>query len=112
MVARPARPGRSGWPTGRATGPRSTPPWPATGLAGWESKLPSFTTGDSIATRVASATCVNALVAVVPGLMPGAADLTGNTGVKLKEGVTQSDSTRRAAARSTTASASTAWAGS
>jgi transketolase len=65
----------------------------ATGLAGWTSKLPSFTTGDSIATRVASATCVNALVDVVPGLMPGAADLTGNTGVKLKDGVIQSDST-------------------
>ncbi len=64
-----------------------------TGVAGWPSKLPSFTTGDSIATRVASATCVNALVDVVPGLMPGAADLTGNTGVKLKEGVIQSDST-------------------
>jgi transketolase len=61
-----------------------------TGLPGWEAKLPSFTTGDSIATRVASGTCVNALVDVVPGLIAGAADLTGNTGVKLKDGVTLS----------------------
>jgi transketolase len=60
------------------------------GLAGWEAKLPSFTPGDTIATRVASATCLNAIAGVVPGLMPGSADLTGNTGVKLKEGVTQS----------------------
>ncbi len=73
---------------------------------------PTFTAGESIATRVASATCVNALADVVPGLLPGAADLTGNTGVKLKEGVIQSDSTPPTAARSTTASASTPWAGS
>ena len=60
------------------------------GLAGWEAKLPTFSTGDQIATRVASATCLNAIAGVVPGLMPGSADLTGNTGVKLNDGVTQS----------------------
>jgi transketolase len=64
-----------------------------TGLPGWESKLPSFTTGDQIATRVASGTCLNALVDVVPGLIAGAADLTGNTGVKLQDGVIQSRDT-------------------
>ena len=64
-----------------------------TGLAGWESKLPSFTTGDQIATRVASASCVDALADVVPGMIPGAADLTGNTGVKLTDGVTQARET-------------------
>jgi transketolase len=64
-----------------------------TGLPGWESKLPSFTTGDSIATRVASGTCLNALIDVVPGLIAGAADLTGNTGVKLQDGVTQARET-------------------
>jgi transketolase len=63
------------------------------GLPGWEAKLPSFTTGDSIATRVASGTVLNALVDVVPGLLPGAADLTGNTGVKLKDGEIQSKET-------------------
>jgi transketolase len=62
----------------------------ATGVPGWEAKLPSFTPGDTIATRVASGTCVNALADVVPGMLVGSADLTGNTGVKLKEGVTQS----------------------
>ncbi len=60
------------------------------GLAGWEAKLPTFSTGDQIATRAASATCLNAIAAVVPGMLPGSADLTGNTGVKLKDGVTQS----------------------
>ncbi|HVN51450.1 MAG TPA: transketolase C-terminal domain-containing protein, partial [Acidimicrobiales bacterium] len=65
----------------------------ATGVAGWQSKLPTFTTGDQIATRVASATCVNALAEVVPGMIPGAADLTGNTGVKLSDGVTQASAT-------------------
>ncbi len=60
------------------------------GLVGWETKLPSFTPGDKIATRVASATCLNAIAGVVPALLPGSADLTGNTGVKLSDGVTQS----------------------
>ncbi len=60
------------------------------GLAGWEATLPTFTPGDKIATRVASATCLNAIAGVVPGLLPGSADLTGNTGVKLSDGVTQS----------------------
>ena len=60
------------------------------GLDGWEAKLPSFTPGDQIATRVASATCLNAVAPVIPGLLVGSADLTGNTGVKLDDGVTQS----------------------
>jgi transketolase len=60
------------------------------GLDGWEAKLPTFTTGDQIATRVASATCLNAIAPVVPGLLPGSADLTGNTGVKLKGAAAQS----------------------
>jgi transketolase len=61
----------------------------ATGLAGWQAKLPTFTPGDSIATRVASGDCLNAVIDVVPGLLPGSADLTGNTGVKLKGGELQ-----------------------
>jgi len=58
--------------------------WHATGLAGWEDALPVFEQGESIATRVAIEKAFNATLDVVPGLMAGAADLTGNTGTKLK----------------------------
>ena len=61
----------------------------ATGLVGWEDALPTFTVGDDIATRVASGTCLNALADVVPGLLPGSADLTGNTGTAMKGAVIQ-----------------------
>jgi transketolase len=64
-----------------------------TGLPGWDAKLPSFTAGDKIATRVASGSCLNAIVDVVPGLLPGSADLTGNTGVKLTDSVIQAADT-------------------
>ena len=61
--------------------------WEATlgsrGLPGWQDQLPTFTTDDHPATRVASQDCVTALAGVVPGLMAGAADLIGNTGTKL-----------------------------
>jgi transketolase len=56
----------------------------ADGLPGWESALPTFEVGAQIATRVASGTCFGALTAVVPGLLGGAADLTGNTGTAIK----------------------------
>jgi transketolase len=58
--------------------------WHATGLAGWEDALPVFEQGESIATRVAIEKAFNATIDVVPGLVAGAADLTGNTGTKLK----------------------------
>jgi transketolase len=51
------------------------------GLPGWEEKLPTWAPGDKpIATRNASKACFNAVLDVVPGLMGGGADLTGNTG--------------------------------
>jgi len=53
------------------------------GLPGWEAKLPTFAAGESIATRVASHDVLNAIIDVVPGLVTGGADLTGNTGTKL-----------------------------
>ncbi|HVE94315.1 MAG TPA: transketolase [Acidimicrobiales bacterium] len=53
------------------------------GLAGWETKLPSFETGAKVATRNALKTCLDAVADVVPGMVAGGADLTGNTGVKL-----------------------------
>ncbi|MFN8051272.1 MAG: transketolase [Acidimicrobiales bacterium] len=54
------------------------------GLDGWTSALPTFEVGEQIATRVALAKTLTALVDVVPGLMSGGADLTGNTGTELK----------------------------
>jgi transketolase len=54
------------------------------GLAGWDAKLPSWTPGDSVATRQAGAQVINAVADVVPGLLGGGADLTGNTGTLLK----------------------------
>ncbi len=54
------------------------------GLAGWETKLPSWSAGDPIATRVASNQVLDAIVDVVPGIVAGGADLTGNTGTELK----------------------------
>ncbi len=57
--------------------------WDATGIAGWESNLPTFEQGEKIATRVAIEKAFNASLDGVPGLLAGAADLTGNTGTKL-----------------------------
>ena len=55
------------------------------GLPGWENKLPSWPAGESVATRKASSACLNAMVDVVPGLVAGGADLTGNTGTSLAD---------------------------
>jgi transketolase len=59
-----------------------------TGLDGWETKLPTWSTDDKpLATRVASQKVLDAIADVVPGLVGGGADLTGNTGTVLKQGV-------------------------
>ncbi|MCY3578650.1 MAG: transketolase [bacterium] len=55
------------------------------GLPGWENKLPSWAAGESVATRKASSACLNAMADVVPGLVAGGADLTGNTGTNLTD---------------------------
>lgn len=53
------------------------------GLPGWESALPSWSPGEKIATRAAGKTVLDALAPLVPGLVGGGADLTGNCGVQL-----------------------------
>lgn len=58
--------------------------WHATGLAGWQDSLPTYGTDQSVATRVAIEQAFNATLDKVPALIAGAADLTGNTGTKLK----------------------------
>ena len=57
------------------------------GLDGWQNSLPVWEAGESVATRNAGKKVLNALVPVVPGLMGGGADLTGNCGVELDGGV-------------------------
>jgi transketolase len=61
------------------------------GLPGWESDLPTFTPKDGpLATRRAIKACLDATGAKIPGLIPGSADLSGNTGMLLKDALPQS----------------------
>jgi len=53
------------------------------GRQGWDAKLPAWSPGDSVATRSACSDVLDAIVDVVPGLVGGGADLTGNTGTHL-----------------------------
>lgn len=57
--------------------------WTSSGIEGWTATLPTFEQGEQIATRVAIEKAFNATLDGVPGLVAGAADLTGNTGTKL-----------------------------
>lgn len=54
-----------------------------TGLPGWSDALPTWQPGEAVATRNAGKAVLNALAPVVPGLLGGGADLTGNCGVQL-----------------------------
>jgi transketolase len=53
------------------------------GLEGWEKDLPVFKAGEKSATRKAVNVALTATAEKIPGLVVGAADLTGNTGTKL-----------------------------
>jgi len=55
------------------------------GLPGWEAKLPSWAAGESLATRQACSKVLDAISDVVPGLVGGGADLTGNTGTHVAD---------------------------
>ena len=57
----------------------------ASGRAGWQDKLPEWSPGESVATRKASNAALQALLADVPALTGGAADLTGNTGTTITD---------------------------
>jgi transketolase len=52
-------------------------------LGGWEQKLPTFESGKQIATREASKDVLDAVVDLVPGLILGSGDLTGNNGMAI-----------------------------
>ena len=77
---------RSTWEA-RAGDTIATPEWVAcwnqTGVDGWDDDLPTYEQGDSVATRKAINAAFNATLDKIPGLVSGAADLTGNTGTKL-----------------------------
>ena len=61
------------------------------GMPGWEAKLPTFAPDDGpMATRKAIKACLDATGDLLPGLMPGSADLTGNTGMALAGATAQS----------------------
>ena len=53
------------------------------GLEGWADDLPTFEAGTQLATRKAANKVLVATAAKIPGLLAGAGDLTGNTGVDL-----------------------------
>ncbi len=54
------------------------------GLPGWEAKLPTWSPGEQVETRKACSAVLDAILDVVPGILAGGADLTGNTGTELK----------------------------
>jgi transketolase len=95
-VGRRGAPLRSQWQARRAALPAAdvfTACLEGRGLDGWEQKLPVWKPDDKpIATRVASGECIKAILDVVPGLVGGGADLTGNTGTQIKgHGVMSAD---------------------
>jgi transketolase len=64
--------------------------WGRTGLEGWEKDVPHFQLGEKLATRQAIQKSINATLPKMPGIVSGAADLTGNTGTKLDNAEIQS----------------------
>jgi transketolase len=64
--------------------------WGGIGADGWEAKLPTWSAGESIATRASINHALNAIKDVVPGIVSGGADLTGNTGTRLDDTERQS----------------------
>jgi transketolase len=71
----------------RSAAVRATPEWQAawagTGVTGWDADLPSTALGESVATRKAIQTALDATYDRLPGLISGSADLTGSNGTGL-----------------------------
>ncbi|MGA3216744.1 MAG: transketolase [Acidimicrobiales bacterium] len=86
-AARRGRASREAWERRQATlGPdkdRFEACLRGVGLPGWSAAMPSFEAGSKMATRKAINKCLTATAAGIPGLIAGAGDLTGNTGVDL-----------------------------
>jgi transketolase len=85
---------RTAWQERLDRGKHDEAAWKATwaqgGIGDWATALPVFEQGEKIATRVAIEKAFNASLDTVPGLVAGAADLTGNTGTKLAGQLRQS----------------------
>lgn len=64
--------------------------WGTGAVDGWDADLPVFDQGTNLATRQAIQKAFDAALPGLPGLIAGAADLTGNTGTKLAGQSTQS----------------------
>jgi transketolase len=64
--------------------------WHRTGLDGWDADLPAYEAGTKVATRKAIKAAFDATVDRLPGLVAGAADLTGNTGTQVQGQTMQS----------------------
>ncbi|MFP5327557.1 MAG: transketolase family protein, partial [Acidimicrobiia bacterium] len=60
------------------------------GLDGWETKLPTWSAGEKVATRKASGKVLASILDVVPGLVGGGADLTENTNTVIEDRGVQS----------------------
>jgi transketolase len=71
-------------------GPEWVAAWNATGVEGWDADLPTYEQGEQVATRKAIQAAFQATEDAIPGLVVGAADLTGNTGTKLAGQTAQS----------------------
>ncbi len=54
--------------------------WAGTGVDGWDTDLPSYEPGESVATRKAIQQALDATAGGLPGLITGSADLTGSNG--------------------------------
>ena len=67
--------------------------WSATGVDGWAASLPTFAADERVATRVAIQKAFDAVLAQMPCLVSGSADLTGNTGTKLSGQIPQAFAT-------------------
>jgi transketolase len=86
---------RSAWAHDNAATIKSdawTAAWNGGALAGWTDALPVAAQGEKIPTRKAIESALNATAPFLPGLLTGAADLTGNTGTRLKDEPAQSSS--------------------
>jgi transketolase len=64
--------------------------WNGTGIAGWDADLARYQRGEKVATRKAIQAALQSTESSLPGLVAGAADLTGNTGTQLGGQTTQS----------------------
>ncbi len=67
--------------------------WTTSGLPGWAEALPTAAQGEQIATRKAIENAINATLTFLPSVVSGSADLTGNTGTRLKGAIAQSAAT-------------------